>query len=108
MSKHALFKHGIHQGARYFNSTSRKKSHQNSFHVKRSETIASSNKNTETSNSDSHPEENIFSSNEQQAKWFQCQQSCSALQKHFSSDDEFELHNKYFHSEETQSMSQSQ
>ena len=56
---------------------------------------ASSNSSSTTLDSESQDENK--SSNEQQSEYFQCKQSCSAIQKFFSSNEALDLHNQYFH-----------
>ena len=94
--KHAFYKHGLHHGARYFTSKTRNQEPVKKLYQKDGKPMeASSNSSSTTLDSESQDENK--SSNEQQSEYFQCKQSCSAIQKFFSSNEALDLHNQYFH-----------
>ena len=78
--------HGTHQGATYFNSRSR--------NTKKDIESKSNNVTNETNETKE--------SKEEQPETYKCRQKCSSRQKTFSTDEELELHNKYFHTVSSQ------
>ena len=100
-----MYKHGLHHGARYFNSKSGNDTKKDElFDAEKTET----NEKTSDEIYESHEDLEEAKSTEQKLRYFECKKSCSSIQKIFSSEDAFQLHEDYFHSEDIRSPNQTQ
>ena len=98
LSKHSLYKHGLHHGARYFSKSRKDTKKDDLYDAEKTKT------NDKTSNDIDDLEE--AKSTEQQLTYFECKKTCSSIQKTFSSEDAFQLHESYFHSEDSTAPNQ--
>ena len=91
---HSAYKHKTFRDDRYFYSST------GNNYPKHSQSERSKSFSTDLKSDSQEVQENV--NTDVEPAHYQCQGSCSTIQKTFLSPEELELHHEYFHSEEQQ------